>query len=219
MKDIKEIENMKILFTGDSITDMSRNRTTNYQYDSLGFNYTFFIAGELGVKEPNKHQILTRGISGNRIIDLYARFRADGLHDYPDVISILIGVNDVWHGIASDNGVPIDIYERFYNMLIDDTRREFPHIKFMILEPFVLKGTATEERFEQFKKVYEYAKVARKVAKEKGCVFVPLQQLLSEKAEQDGAQTYLYDGVHPSVAGAKLIADEWLKYFEKEVNV
>lgn len=209
---------MKILFTGDSITDMGRNRTTNYQYDSLGANYTFFIAGELGVKEPNKYQILTRGISGNRIVDLYARFRADGLNDFPDVISILIGVNDVWHGIAGNNGVPIEIYERFYNMIIDDTRKEFPHIKFMILEPFILKGSATQEKFEQFKMVYEYAKIAKKVANEKGCVFVPLQDVLSKKAEKDGAETYLYDGVHPSVAGAKIIADEWLRVFEKEIK-
>ena len=144
---------MKILFTGDSITDMNRNRTTNFAYDSYGYNYTFFIAGELGVKEPNKYQILTRGISGNRIVDLYARFRSDGLNDYPNVISVLIGVNDVWHGIACDNGVPIDIYERFYHMLIDDTRKEFPHIRFMILEPFVLRGSATEEKFECFKQV------------------------------------------------------------------
>ncbi len=207
---------MKILFTGDSITDMGRCRTTNYQYDSLGFNYTFFIAGELGVKEPNRYQILTRGISGNRIVDLYARFRADGLNDNPDLISVLIGMNDVWHGIEWNNGVPLDIYERFYNMIIDDTHREFPKIRFMILEPFVLQGSATREKFEQFKTVYKYAEVARKVAKEKGCVFVPLQRMLNEKAEKDGAETYLYDGVHPTIAGAKLIADEWLRYFEKE---
>lgn len=209
---------MKILFTGDSITDMSRNRTTNFFYDSYGYNYTFFIAGELGVKKPNKHQILTRGISGNRIVDLYARFRADVLNDYPDVISILIGVNDVWHGIASNNGVPVDVYERFYNMIIEDTRKEFPNIKFIILEPFVLKGSATEEKFEQFKKVYEYAKVAKKIADEQGCVFVPLQKMFEDKAEKDGVETYLYDGVHPSVVGAKLIADQWLRYFEKEID-
>lgn len=209
---------MKILFIGDSITDMGRCRTTNYQYDSLGFNYTFFVAGELGVKSPNQYQILTRGISGNRIVDLYARFKADALNEYPDVISVLIGVNDVWHGIASNNGVPLDIYERFYNMLIDDAHRDYPHIRFMILEPFFLKGSATEENFEQFKQVYEYAKTAEKVAREKGCIFVPLQKMFSEKAERDGAETYLYDGIHPTIAGAKLIADEWLHCFEKKIK-
>lgn len=209
---------MKILFIGDSITDMGRCRTTNYQYDSLGFNYTFFVAGELGVKSPNQYQILTRGISGNRIVDLYARFKADALNDHPDVISVLIGVNDVWHGITSNNGVPLDIYERFYNMLIDDAHRDYPHIKFMILEPFFLKGSATEEYFEQFKQVYEYANVAEKVARRKGCVFVPLQKMFSEKAERDGGETYLYDGVHPTIAGAKLIADEWLQCFEKKIK-
>ena len=94
---------MKILFQGDSITDAGRSRD-NDQY--IGTGYPLLVKSELGYKFPGKYEFINRGISGNRIVDLYARIKADIINIKPDVMSILIGVNDVWHEFGvNPNGV------------------------------------------------------------------------------------------------------------------
>ncbi|MCQ2440740.1 MAG: GDSL-type esterase/lipase family protein [Clostridia bacterium] len=87
----------KILFFGDSITDCGRNRDND---DSLGQGYPLLIKSELGFENPERYTFLNRGISGNRIVDLYARIKKDLINLAPDYVSILIGVNDVWHEIG-----------------------------------------------------------------------------------------------------------------------
>lgn len=203
---------MKILFYGDSITDASRNREGS-PTTSLGYGYVNNVAQQLIGSNPDEYQIINTGISGNRIVDLYARVKIDCWNYNPDLISILIGVNDVWHEIKRENGVELDRFENIYRTMLKETIERLPNVKLMILEPFVLKGTATEEDFEKFKAVYEYAKVAKKLANEFNAVFVPLQQLFDESAEKYGEQTCLIDGVHPNVYGCSLIAREWLKKF------
>lgn len=207
---------MKILFYGDSITDMGRNREDQshpaYQY---GVGYPNFVAGELRCENPEKYQIINRGISGNRIVDLYARIKIDVWNHEPDVLSILIGINDIWHEFDAHNGVEIDRWEKVYRMLIEDTLARFPKIKIIICEPFLLEGTATAGNDEFFAKVKEYGGVAKKLAEEYGLYFLSLQEKFNEKAKKFGAAHYLYDGVHPAAAGARLIANEWLKLFDE----
>lgn len=205
---------MKILFFGDSITDASRVRDGS-PTTSLGYGYVNNVAQELIGKDPTKYEIINTGISGNRIVDLYARVKMDCWNFNPDLISILIGVNDVWHEVKRENGVEIDRFENIYRTMLKETIERLPNVKLMILEPFVLKGTATEEDFEKFKAVYEYAKVVKKLAQEFNATFVPLQQLFDQKAKEFGAQICLVDGVHPNVYGARLIAQEWLKKFSE----
>ena len=100
---------MKIVLFGDSITDMGRDRINNQPnyLGSYGCGYPIFIAGELYKQDPTKHVIYNRGISGNRIVDLYARIKMDVWNLKPDVLSILIGINDIWHEIGDKNGVDI----------------------------------------------------------------------------------------------------------------
>ena len=151
-------------------------------------------------------------------MDLYARIKADVWNHKPDVISILIGINDVWHEIYGGNGVELNRFEKVYRMLIEDTREQLPNVKFILCEPFVLKGSATEEKYEEFCEIKKYAAVVKKLAKEYGVPFVALQEKFDEAAEKHGAVHYLYDGVHPDVAGGKLIAEEWLKVFQTEIE-
>ena len=208
---------MKILFYGDSITDMGRDRESEHPAFKMGVGYPNFIAGELHFNEPNRYEIVNRGISGNRIVDLYARIKVDVWNHNPDVLSILIGVNDVWHEWSVQNGVEIERWEKVYRMLIEDTKKQLPDLKIIICEPFILEGEATdgEERWKKFLEVKEYAKVAKKIAEDYGAYFVPLQDKFDEAAKKYGVENYLYDGVHPAPAGAKLIATEWMKVFEK----
>jgi lysophospholipase L1-like esterase len=213
---------MKILFFGDSITDAQRVRTNNDDPSELGFGYVRVLADRLVGADPEKYQVINRGISGNRIVDLYARVKCDVWNEEPDLISILIGINDIWHEIGHKNGVELDRFERVYRMLIEDTIKVLPNTKMILCEPFVLEGCATVEegtnKFERFCEVYEYAKVVEKIAKEFNFPYVKLQQAFTEKAKTSKAEYYLADGVHPHTAGATLIADEWMKVFDKYIK-
>ena len=207
-----------ILFQGDSITDCDRNRNDP---NSLANGYPRLVAADIGFENPNEYTFYNRGISGNRIVDLYARMKIDLINLKPDYMSILIGVNDTWHEINKQNGVDTAKYERVYSMLIEEVKEALPDIKIIILEPFVLKGSATvsteeiPDRWERFDKdVREKAAAARRVAEKFGLKFIALQDKFSAlDAEHEGI--WLSDGVHPTVFGHELITREWLAAFEE----
>ncbi len=201
---------MKILFQGDSITDVGRSRDTN---DMIGWGYPLLVKAALGLEEPNQHEFYNRGISGNRIVDLYARIKADIINLKPDVMSILIGVNDVWHEYreAGPNGVDAEKYFKVYSMLIEEVKAALPDIKIMILEPFALKGTGNEAHWDSFyAEVKKRAEKAKKIAEQYHLTFVPLQEKLEQAATKAPASYWLVDGVHPTSAGHELIKNEWL---------
>ena len=206
---------MKVLFYGDSITDAGRNRDLLYGEESLGCGYVKYAAEALRARGCAEEDLINRGISGNRIVDLYARIKVDCWNHQPDFLSILIGVNDVWHEVEGKNGVELDRFEKMYRILIEDTKKALPNVKMMLCEPFVLKGEATTAKWEQFLEVYKYAEVVQKLAKEYDLYYLPLQETLTKAAANATAAEYLRDGVHPAEAGAKLIANEWLKAFER----
>ena len=118
-----------VLFQGDSITDCGRG-------NGLGNGYPLFVTAELNSKNPNEYNFINKGISGNRIVDVYARIKADIINLKPDYMSILIGVNDVWHEISYQNGVDADKFYKIYCMLIEEIKEALPNIKITILEPF-----------------------------------------------------------------------------------
>lgn len=204
---------MKILFQGDSITDCGRSRE-NDSY--LGNGYPHLIQAALGFENPGKFEFVNRGISGNRIVDLYARIKADILNVKPDVMSILIGVNDVWHEFSENpNGVDCDKYFKVYSMLIEEIKKELPNIKIMILEPFALKGTGNESYWDNFEvEVKKRAEKAKELAQKYGLSFVTLQDKFDEAAKLAPNNYWLGDGVHPTPVGHELIKNEWLKAFK-----
>lgn len=205
---------MRIVFFGDSITDSARDREYEHSPTSYGNGYVKFISGELIGSDPTAYEIYNRGIRGDKSVDLYARIKNDVWNLTPDVLSILVGVNDVWSELSNGSGVEIERYERVYRMMIEDTMERLPNVKIMLLEPYVLHGTATDGKFEWFEEVYRYAAVVKRLAKEYGLQFVPLQERLSEGAEKHGAAYYAFDGIHPATAGAVVIAKAWLQAFE-----
>ena len=212
--------NQLILFQGDSITDALRSRD-NDQF--AGNGYPTLVKAKLGYDEPGKYTFLNRGISGNRVVDLYARIKIDLINLKPDVLSILIGVNDVWHEEEIKNGVDAAKFERIYDMLLDEVQEALPGIRLIILEPFVLHGKATENtpehptRWEYFRDETPLrAAAARRVAERHGAAFVPLQHLFDEACKLAEPAYWLHDGVHPTAMGHELIAREWLKAFRQE---
>lgn len=207
---------MKILFYGDSITDAGRNREDGL-LASFGHGYVHDAASILLAKDAGRYEIINRGISGNRIVDLYARVKEDCWNLQPDVLSILIGVNDVWHELYHGSGVDIKRFEKVYRNLIEETLERLPEVKIILCEPFVLKGYATQEKYDEFLEVKEYAKVVKKLAQEYNFAFLPLQEKLDEAFALYG-EKIIKDGVHPLNAGAALIAKEWVKLFEEKVE-
>ena len=205
---------MKILFYGDSITDAGRNRNEGALNDRFGAGYVMQIAGRLFESDPTKYEIINTGVSGNRIVDLYARIKRDCINHAPDMISILIGINDIWHEIGANNGVALPKFKKIYRMMLEEILEALPNVKIILCEPFVLSGRATVEKMDRFLDVYDYAKAIRELAEEFSLDFLPLQEKLSEVAKAAGDETLLYDGVHPSVTGAAVIAGEWLRNFE-----
>lgn len=202
---------MRVLFQGDSITDASRSRETD---NNPGLGYPNLIKSQLMFEYPGEYEFFNRGISGNRITDLIARMKIDMINLKPDVMSILIGVNDVWHEISEANGVRADLYEDMYNLLIAELKSALPDLRIMIMEPFVLEGPATTENWDVFNtEVKLRAEAARRVAEKNGLEFIPLQDKLDEACKMMPVEYWLRDGVHPTSAGHELIAREWLKTF------
>ena len=201
-----------ILFQGDSITDCGREyNAENYNHPAqLGRGYVNCIASRLLLDNPNAYTIINKGISGNRVVDLYARWKMEALNLNPDIISIHIGVNDVWHEFARQNGVDCKRFEQIYRMMLEWTLEVLPNVKFLIMEPFALQSenVVTPEFMEQ---LAPYGQIARKIANEFNAVFLPLQDKLNEAAKLAPNTYWLYDGVHPAPAGNQLIADAWLE--------
>ena len=138
-----------ILFQGDSITDGRRDRE-NDQYRGSG--YATMVSAQLMYEQPGAFRCVNRGVSGNRILDVYARIRCDIENVQPDVMSLLIGINDVWHETNFGNGVNQERFERVLDLLLSDLRASLPQTKLMLLEPFVLKASATEGAWEEFRR-------------------------------------------------------------------
>lgn len=204
----------KILFIGDSITDAGRNKT-NGSVVSMGQGYALMVSSELAYQNPGKYEFVNTGISGNRIVDVYSRIKVDCWNHNPDVLSILIGVNDVWHEFGSQNGVDAERFEKMYRILIEDTKKAVNGIKIVILEPFVLCGEGTEEHYDEFRKeVEKRAEIARKIAEEYNLTFIPLQAAFDEAAQNSSPELWLRDGVHPTPAGHRLITEKWLNAFK-----
>ncbi len=205
---------MKILFQGDSITDCGRN-TANGSQLSIGQGYALIVTSHLGFENPGKYEFLNLGVSGNRVTDVYARIKADCWNHEPDVLSILIGVNDVWHEIGAKNGVDAERFENVYRMLLSDTLKRLPNIKVIMLEPFVLRCGATVEAWDVFSdEVSKRARITEKLAAEFSQVFVPLQKAFDDACELCPAEYWISDGVHPTPAGHQLIANKWLEAFK-----
>lgn len=131
-------------------------------------------------------------------------------------MSILIGVNDVWHEFNHANGVSNEKFEVIYDMIISEILKELPKIKIMILAPYVVKGTATEEKWDEFKnEVAKRAETAKRIAEKYNLKYITLQDKFDTKANIVPEPYWTMDGVHPSYPGHELIAREWIKAFEE----
>ena len=200
-----------IVFQGDSITDAGRDREIA---EDLGKGYPNLVAARLGLEQPGVYRFYNRGVSGDRIVDIYARMKRDILNLQPDYLSILVGVNDVWHELDFQNGVEADKFKQIYRMLLAEVLSAIPTLKIMLLEPYVMKGCATASYYARFRHEVSLRAVAvRELAEEFRFDFIPLQEPLESMAALTEAENYLADGVHPLPAFHQYLADRWLQTF------
>ncbi len=202
---------MRILFQGDSITDAGRLRDSDRV---TGWGYALLTTAALTYERPGEYECFNRGISGNRIVDLYARMKVDIVNLRPDVMSILIGVNDVWHELARQNGVSAEKFYKVYRLLLEEVKAELPDVKLILLEPFALHGNTTDEFYDELRAELSLrADAVRRLAEEFGAVFVPLQEGFDELSQSTSPDVWLMDGVHPTPAGHEYIKSRWLAAF------
>lgn len=207
-----------ILFQGDSITDGNRIKTNEWDLNhQMGHGYQFIINAKLGAEHPERgYRFINRGISGNRISDLYARWQEDTVKYNADILSILVGVNDANYYVETGKDFFADDFEKIYQQLIDDVKTNKADTRFVICEPFVLPVEGKEEYAEKMMcYLAPIQEKARFTAERNGAVFVPLQQKFTELGKKFGNEYWIWDGVHPTVCGHQVIADEWLKCCEK----
>ncbi|AQS54375.1 Acetylxylan esterase [Jeotgalibaca dankookensis] len=202
-----------ILFIGDSVTDAKRERS---DLNDLGKGYPKMVAEILTQRYPELNlQFLNKGINGNKIIDLERRWQEDCLDFHPDVVSILIGINDTWHNIgkvAFGNKRHLRRFERKYRKILMQVK-EKTNAQIVMMEPFVLSEPV--DRLEWRVDLDPRIQVVRKLAAEFATDFIPLDGLLNAEGMK---RSYSYltgnDGVHPTQAGHKLIAKEWINRVE-----
>jgi lysophospholipase L1-like esterase len=210
---------MKILFQGDSITDGARYKSKASEWDKnhqIGHSYVYILTGLLGMNFPERHlEFVNKGISGNAVTDLFARWQTDALDIAPDVLSVLVGVNDCVR--ACGRRAPdfsAEAYEAGYRRILTASREKNPNLQLILLEPFLHIETLQYEKQKEIACaaiLKSEQKIVRKLAKEFGAIFVPLQEVFDEAKKQREPRYWLWDGVHPTEAGHALIAREFLK--------
>jgi lysophospholipase L1-like esterase len=201
-----------ILFQGDSITDAGRNKKSENanDFNALGRGYALMIASSLlGTHAPLRLQCHNRGISGHKVPDLQARWQKDTIDLEPDVLSILIGVNDMWHKLNGNYDGTVADYETGFGALLADTRNDLPNTRLVICEPFALRcGAVNSTWFPEFD---ERRAAAKRVSNAAGATWVPFQSMFDEAvSEKTPAAYWAGDGVHPTMAGHALMAKTWL---------
>lgn len=208
-----------ILFQGDSITDGNRSRNKDWNH-VMGHGYQFIIASKLWYELPGKGlHFFNRGISGNKITDLATRWDEDTIALKPDVLSILIGINDTEAFLRGDQNFSADYYQKNYDALLQKTMEELPGVRLIVGEPFVLPTGRVKEKLS----VYENEiKMRRQIVKELAgkykAILIPYQQAFNKALQRAPAEYWIWDGIHPMPAGHELMAREWLKHVKPRIN-
>lgn len=199
-----------VLFQGDSVTDCGRDRAAAEPNaaSALGAGYPLFAASASLAAHPDRGlRFYNRGVSGNKVPDLQQRWASDTLALQPDVLSILIGVNDFWHTLTHGYTGTVQDYESQYEALLGQTRQALPNVRLIILEPFVLRYGAVDNRW--FPEFDARRAAAARVAARARATFVALQAVFDKRTRSAPPQYWAADGVHPTAAGHAVIAEEW----------
>ncbi|MBR4748881.1 MAG: SGNH/GDSL hydrolase family protein [Abditibacteriota bacterium] len=202
-------ENMTILFEGDSITDAGRSREND---GFLGFGYPTLVAATMQAWYPELYlKFINRAVSGNRTIDLVQRWAADAETIKPDVISIMIGINDTWRRYDSNDPTSTEAFEANYRNVLERSKKLTDDL--IIIEPYLQLVQPGQENWLKDDLVNKIG-VCRKLAVEFGTEYIPMHSIMQEAAKLASPAYWAADGVHPTWAGHALIAEHYTELFE-----
>ena len=212
-------QNSVVLFQGDSITDCNRDKSNTPEAENdLGQGYPAKIAAIWEILHPN-HEIrfINRGISGNRVKDLLERYEKDFKALKPDVVSILIGINDTWRRYDRNDPTSVNSFESGYRTLLTNLKADLPDAAIVIIEPFLLNSIPERSLWRE--DLDPKIQAVRGLAKEFADYFIPLDGIFAQCAVEGSKETDMAaDGVHPTSLGHGIIASEWLKLLESSAG-
>ncbi len=221
---------LRVLFIGDSITDgnwgnacgeakPSEERNLWDMNHIYGSGYMYLCASHyLGNYPERGYEFFNRGISGNTLKDLENRWEKDVLRLKPDVLSVLVGTNDVYYYLQGDKKKPFDFvaWEKSYRSLLDCSLQANPELKLVLGAPFVAYtgNMRNNEDFGLYDSLVRHcAAIVEKIANDYGAVYLPYNELFDELLEKtpvsEGAY-WIWDGIHPTPAGHRRMADLWM---------
>lgn len=200
-----------LLFQGDSITDAGRERGIGEPNHpgAMGTGYAYLAMCRWLARHPaDDYRVFNRGISGHRVPDLIARWQEDTVALAPSILSILIGINDLWHKLDGHTSGTPDDYAREYDELLTRTRQALPETRLVVCEPFVLETGVVDERW--FPEFEERRAIAEELAARHGATWVPFHRMFEAAVAKGSRPAYWADdGVHPTPQGHHLMADAW----------
>ncbi len=214
---IKNLE--RIVFTGDSVTDMDRARPVGEGlFENLGRSYVRIIENLLSAYYPEVFiRVTNTGCSGNTSRDLLARYRTDVLDLNPDYVSICIGINDVWRQFDMpafpEAAVNTEEYRKNLEQMIVMTKDKVKNL--FIMSPYYIEENS-QDRMRA--KMNEYVEICRELSQKHGCEFIDLQKMFEDYCKIRHSSFIAWDRVHPNQIGATLIAKEFLKHIDFDYN-
>ncbi len=232
----------KVLFFGDSITDGGRGRSMDGNH-IMGHGYQYIVSSKLALDNiENMPKFINKGISGEDIFELYSRLFNDVIKNEPDIVSILVGVNDIGKRVGLPHGEITKRYITTYNMMVEDIKKYLPDTKIIICEPFRMQTDNYKEPYkntpyamcEQYvnplnievsreeldycnKELEIMQKELFKFAMDNNLIFVPIQEELNRYVQIVPCEYLVWDTVHPTIAGHEIIARQWLKVVEESL--
>ena len=204
------MKKIKLLFQGDSITDAGRDKRN---YHDMGKGYPKYAAELMADGHSDvEFEFINFGIGGNRTCQLFDRLYKDGIEFQPDVISILIGINDIWHRYGGERIATTDAQiETNYRAILERIKRE-TNAKIIILAPYVLDYD-NETRQSMRRDLETVLPIIRKLADEFADAYIPLDEIFAEAMKtQPEPLYYSGDGVHPNENGSRFIGEQYAKY-------
>jgi len=198
-----------IVFIGDSITDAERHRQT---YKPLGFGYVHFAGNLLWAKHTELNlSIVNTGVSGDTIRDMECRWEKDCIAHRPNVVSILVGINDVWQLAMepemAETAAGLNEYEVTLNELLSRTREQC-NCQFVLMEPFMF---CRDQDNAVLKTLKPYIEVVNRLAAKYDAVLVPLQHEIDSRIAEIPSQKWSADMVHPYLWAHAWIALRWME--------
>ncbi len=213
MEKIQIKKDSKILFIGDSITDVKFNRRKRF---TIKGKNVYALQLKKRFKKYSKNiKVEIKGIASNRTYHVYDRLTSDCISLKPDVVIMLIGVNDAWENYVPEKYPPLlrpmephirEIYRRL--------RTELPNTQILYLMPFLID--AVEEKFPYHKTLDEFREVLKNIALENGATVLDLQEIFYQAQKSIEPEKLAVDGIHPTNLGHKVMADAIEKVLEFE---